>query len=48
MLADIARHAAQAYEQRGQDGSEALDRILQMFEKERSSPTSDAENLTDE
>ncbi len=48
MLVDIARHAAQAYEHQGQDGSEALGRILQLFNAEWSSPTDEPEDLTDE
>ena len=48
MLADIARHAAQAYEHKGQDGTEALSRILELFDAEWSSPTADPEDLTNE
>ena len=48
MLADIARHAAQAYEHQGLDRAEALDRILKGFAAECSSPTDDPEDLTGE
>ena len=47
LLADIARHAAQAYERQGQNQSETLGRIRDMFEAEWRSPTDDPENLTD-
>ena len=47
MLADIARHAARAYEHQGQDQDEALGRILQLFNTEWSLPTDAPEDLTD-
>ena len=48
LLADVARHAAQAYQREGQNAEEVLKRIRQLFEAEWSSPTSAAEGLTDE
>jgi hypothetical protein len=39
MLADIARHAAKAYANEGQDAAEALARIRQMLNAEFSNPT---------
>lgn len=47
VLADIARHAAQAYRREGQDPDEVLRRIRELFDAEWSSPTSAAEDLTD-
>ncbi len=41
LLADIARHAAKAYAADGQDEAAALERILQGFSVECSSPTDD-------
>ncbi len=46
LLADIARHAARAYEHQGLDRAEVLDRILEGFDAERSLPTDDTEDLT--
>lgn len=48
LLADVARHAAQAYQREGQDLEQVLVRIRELFEAEWSSPTSAAEDLTDE
>ncbi|RPI79828.1 MAG: DUF5076 domain-containing protein [Desulfobacteraceae bacterium] len=45
MLVDIARHAANAYEQEGQDREEVLTRIRQLFDAEWSSPTDDAKKI---
>ena len=39
MLADVARHAANAYENEGHDRVEVLARIRQSFEAEFSDPT---------
>lgn len=39
LLADLAQHAARAYEQQGLSEHEALDRIWQGLRAERSSPT---------
>ena len=39
MLADVARHAANAYENEGHDRVEVLARIRQPFEAEFSDPT---------
>lgn len=39
MLADIARHAANAYEGGGYDRAEALARIRQVFDEEFADPT---------
>ena len=48
LLVDVARHAAQAYEREGLDHDHALQRIRQLFDAEWASPTSPAEDLTDE
>lgn len=48
LLADVARHAAQAYQREGQDPEQVLARIRELFEAEWSSPTSPADDLTDE
>jgi hypothetical protein len=48
LLADVARHAAQAYEREGQDAEQVLRRILELFDAEWSSPTDDPTDLTDE
>lgn len=48
VLADVARHAAQAYQREGQNPEQVLERIRELFEAELSSPTSPAENLADE
>ncbi|MBZ5496417.1 MAG: DUF5076 domain-containing protein [Acidobacteriia bacterium] len=47
LLADVARHAAQAYQREGQNPDDVLGRIRQMFDAEWVSPTSAAENLSD-
>lgn len=39
MLADIARHAANAYEGEGHDRAETLARIRQLFDAEFADPT---------
>ena len=39
MLADIARHAANAYENEGYDRTEVLARIRQLFDAEFADPT---------
>lgn len=39
MLADIARHAANAYEGEGHDRAEVLARIRQLFDEEFADPT---------
>lgn len=39
MLADIARHAAKAYARDGMLETEALERILLLFEAEFATPT---------
>jgi hypothetical protein len=39
LLADIARHAAKAYENEGQNGADVLARIRQLLEAEFSKPT---------
>lgn len=39
MLADIARHAANAYESEGYDRAEVLERIRQLFDAEFADPT---------
>jgi Domain of unknown function (DUF5076) len=39
LLADIARHAAKAYANEGQDRTEVLGKIRQLFEAEFSRPT---------
>ena len=48
LLADVARHAAQAYQRDGQDCDKALQRIRELFEAEWSSPTTATEDLTDQ
>lgn len=48
LLVDIARHAAQAYEREGQNPEEVLRRIRELFEAEWVSPTTAAEDLTDD
>lgn len=47
LLADIARHAAQAYAREGQETAEVLRRIRELFDAEWSSPTDDPKDLTD-
>lgn len=42
LLADVARHAARAYEREGRDRDETLRRIRELLDAEWSSPTSDA------
>jgi hypothetical protein len=39
MLADVARHAANAYDVEGQDRAEVLARIRQLFDAEFADPT---------
>ncbi|MCX6608329.1 MAG: DUF5076 domain-containing protein [Acidobacteria bacterium] len=39
MLADIARHVANAYEAEGHDRAEVLERIRQLFDEEFADPT---------
>jgi len=48
LLADVARHAAQAYKREGQNPEQVLDRIRKLFEAEWRSPTSHPEDLSDE
>jgi hypothetical protein len=48
LLVDVARHAAAGYGRDGHDPSDALRRIRELFDAEWSSPTSTAEDLTDE
>ena len=45
MLADIARHAANAYHNEGEDRAVALARIRQLFEAEFARPTDDPVEL---
>ena len=47
MLADIARHVAQAYAQGGVDRARALARIKELFDAEWSGPTTPIQDLTD-
>ena len=47
LLVDVARHAAQAYGREGQDSSEALARIRELFDVEWAAPTAEPEDLTD-
>jgi hypothetical protein len=47
MLVDVARHAAQAYARDGVDRARALARIKELFDSERSSPTTQVKDLTD-
>jgi hypothetical protein len=39
MLADLARHVANAYAAQGKDGVETLERVCQSFRTEMDSPT---------
>lgn len=48
LLADVARHAALAYQREGHDLDEALGRILALLDAELSSPTDAIQDLTDE
>jgi hypothetical protein len=48
LLADVARHAVAAYRRDGQNPQAALRRIRELFDAEWSSPTSTAEDLTDQ
>jgi hypothetical protein len=48
LLVDVARHAAQAYKRDGQDPKDVLRRIREVIDAEWLSPTSDAEDLTDD
>ena len=45
MLVDLARHLANAYEERGRDRNEVLSRIREGFDVEWADPTDDAEQL---
>jgi len=47
MLADIARHVAQAYARDGVDRARALARIKELFDAEWTSPTTKLKDLTD-
>ncbi len=46
MLVDIARHAAQAYANEGQDPEVVLARIRELFDAEWSQPTDALEDIT--
>ena len=48
LLVDIARHASQAYQREGHDPKYVLARIREAFDAEWSSPTSAAEDLTED
>jgi len=48
VLADVARHAAQAYERGGQNHDEALERICAVLRAELSVPTDQAQELTED
>ena len=45
LLADVARHAAQAYRRDGRDPAETLDRIRELLDAEFSSPTDEPKQL---
>ena len=45
LLADVARHAANAYENEGHNRAEVLERIRQLFEAEFSEPTDDPKQI---
>jgi len=47
MLADIARHVAEAYARRGVDRKLALSRIKELFDAEWSGPTTRIKDLSD-
>lgn len=46
MLVDIARHAANAYENAGMNREKVLERIRELFEAEWNSPTDDAQEIS--
>jgi hypothetical protein len=46
MLADIARHAANAYANEGHDRDEALTRIRELWDAEWTNPTDDPRDMT--
>lgn len=46
LLADVARHAAQAYGAEGVDPEDALRRIRAAYEAEMSHPTDNAKDIT--
>lgn len=46
MLIDIARHAANAYENEGHNREEALNRIRELWDAEWVNPTDDARDIT--
>jgi hypothetical protein len=48
VLADIARHVAQAYGREGQNPEEVFRRIIESLNAELDSPTDDPEDLTDD
>ena len=48
LLADVARHAALAYDRAGQDSARVLHLIREGFDAEWSSPTDDPKDLTDD
>ena len=45
LLADVARHAANAYENEGHNRAEVLERIPELFEAEFSEPTDDPKQI---
>jgi hypothetical protein len=47
LLADVARHAAQAYASEGQDQQVVLARIRELFDAEWSAPTAATQDITD-
>lgn len=46
LLADVARHAAKAYENEGQNAAEVVARIRQLLDAELSNPTDTPVQLT--
>jgi hypothetical protein len=46
LLVDVARHAAQAYAQEGQDPGVVLARIRQLFDAEWAAPTDEPKDIT--
>ena len=46
LLVDVARHAAQAYANEGEDPKVVLIRIRELFDAEWSAPTDEPEDIT--
>jgi len=48
VLADVARHVAQAYGREGRNPEEVFSRVIEFLNAELESPTDEAEDLTDD